>query len=107
MNDRERIQLRRKQLRQEYGSLFDRVSAILFDLDPIGINFETNTDEYEPEVGTILPRLKSCHSVKDVRRIVHREFIRWFDRKIAGPETHYQQAAESIWAAWQLHQQSQ
>jgi hypothetical protein len=105
MDDRERIQLKRKQLRQEYGSLFDEVSAILFDLDPVSINFETNTDEYEPEVGTILPRLTSCQSIDDVRRVIHQEFIRWFDENIAGTETHYQQAAERVWVAWKRSQQ--
>ena len=104
MNDRERIQLERRQLRQEYGDLFDEVSAILFELDPIGINFESNTDEYEPEVGTILVRLQACHSAQDVRRVIHQEFIRWFDKGIAGAETHYQRAAERVWAAWQRHQ---
>ena len=44
--------------------------------DPVGINFESNTDEYEPEVGTILPQLRSCKSADDVRRMVDREFVR-------------------------------
>lgn len=105
MNTQERIRLERQQLREEYGDLFDEVSAILFDLDPVGINFEFNNDEYEPEVGTILPRLKSCQSVGDVRRVVHQEVVHWFDNDIAGPETHYQDAAECIWAAWRRYQQ--
>jgi len=33
--------------------------------DPIGINFEVNTDEYESEAGTILPKLRSCRSADD------------------------------------------
>jgi hypothetical protein len=51
---------RRKRLKQEYGELFDQTSAILFRHDPIGINFEDNTGEYDPEAGTILPRLAAC-----------------------------------------------
>ena len=47
------------------GKLSDRVSAILFEEDPIGINFADNTDKYQPEVDTILPRLKTCHTVAD------------------------------------------
>jgi hypothetical protein len=35
--------------------LFDSVSALLFRHDPIGIAFDNeNTDEYDPETGTIL-----------------------------------------------------
>jgi hypothetical protein len=105
VNAQERIRLERQQLREEYGDLFDEVAAILFEIDPAGINFEFNSDEYEPEVGTILPRLKSCHSVDDVRQVVHQEFAHWFDDDIAGPETHYQDAAERIWATWQRYQQ--
>ncbi|MDH3592492.1 MAG: hypothetical protein OER88_11465, partial [Planctomycetota bacterium] len=59
LSEREQIEAERRQLRAEFGSLFDEVSGILFELDPIGINFKTNTDEYEPEVGTILPRLQT------------------------------------------------
>jgi hypothetical protein len=98
--------IEREKVRQEYGGLFDEVSAILFRIDPISINFKTNTDEYETEVGTILPRLRACNSLVDARRIIHQEFVRWFSEKIAGPETRYQQAAEYIWAAWQIYLKS-
>jgi hypothetical protein len=36
-------------------------SELLFRHDPVGINFEVNTDEYEPKAGTILPRLHACN----------------------------------------------
>jgi hypothetical protein len=102
----EKVRFEREKVRQEFGSLFGEVSAILFEIDPISINFETNTDEYEPEVGTILPRLGTCNSLLDTRRVIHQEFVRWFDKEIAGSESHYQEAAELIWAAWQLYLQS-
>jgi hypothetical protein len=96
--------LAERQVRARYGALFDEIAAILFELDPVGINFETNTDEYEPEVGTILPRLHSCSSAADVRRVIHEEFVYWFDSETAGPEARYQEAAERVWAAWQRNQ---
>jgi hypothetical protein len=91
---------KRDQGKARYGSLFQEVAAILFDVDPIGINFEDNTDEYETEAGTILPRLETCQTVVSVRHVVHQEFVRWFDLKNAGEEVHYQRAAERIWEAW-------
>ena len=91
----------RKRLKSEYGRLYDAVSDILFRDDPIGINFETNTDEYEPEVGTILPRLKACHSVEDVQTVVHEEFVKWFYSDTAGPAERYRKVAEEIWELWQ------
>ncbi len=96
----ERRRLERKRLRVKYGDLFDKISAMLFECDPMDINFETNTDEYEPEVGTIIPRLPNCKSVADVRRVVHEEFVRWFSAVDTGPEDRYQEIAERIWALW-------
>src|SRR5476649_186019 len=75
---------KRKAIRLQYGELFDALSNLLFELDPISINFETNTDEYEPEVGTIIPRLTHAESEADVRKIVHEEFCKWFDSKTTG-----------------------
>ena len=103
MSEREQIEAERQRLRAEFGSLFDEVSGILFELDPIGINFETNTDEYEPEVGTILPRLQTCAAAADVRKVVHEEFVKWFSPADAGLEANYQEAGDRIWAAWERH----
>ena len=50
---------RHKQAKLLYGPLFDEVSGILFLHDPMGVDFEDNTDEYEPETATILPRLET------------------------------------------------
>ncbi len=98
---RDEILEERRLLRLQYGALFDEVSTLLFRHDPVGINFETNSDEYEPEVGTILPRLHSCSTVDDVRRVVHEEFVRWFDADTAGSPEHYAKIATEIWTRWQ------
>jgi hypothetical protein len=98
---REEILRGRRLLKEKYQWLFDDVSSLLFRHDPIGINFETNVDEYEVEVGTILPRLRSCHSEDEVCRVVHEEFVRWFDTDIAGPREHYLKIATEVWALWQ------
>ena len=80
--------------------LFDRIAAILFEADPMGINFGTDTDEYEPEVATILPRLHEAGSAQEVERIVHEEFCRWFDAEDVGPPQNYRFVAEVIWREW-------
>jgi hypothetical protein len=97
---REEILEAQRRLKAEYGQLFDSVAALLFQRDPVGINFDENTDEYEPETGTILPRLRTCRSADDVRRVVHEEFVRWFDASTAGSQERYAQIAEEIWALW-------
>lgn len=100
---REEILEERRRLRAEYGSLFDSVAALLFRHDPVGINFDENADEYEPEAGTILPRLRNCESGQDVQRVVHEEFVRWFDAGTAGPEQRYTDIASEIWRLWQQY----
>jgi len=50
----------RDALKRQYGKLFAAISEVLFEADPVGINFEINTAEYKPEVGTIIPRLSSA-----------------------------------------------
>ena len=95
---REEILEERRQMKAEYGELFDAVSALLFRHDPIGIAFDNeNTDEYDPETGTILPRLRSCQAASDVQRVVHEEFVRWFDAENAGSEERYTLIASEIW----------
>jgi len=88
------------QLRAEYGAIFDEVVEALFDTDPLALNFGTNTDEYEPEATTIVPRLRACASLGRVRTVVHEAFVHWFGAEHAGPQASYQEAAERIWAVW-------
>lgn len=98
---RDEILESRRRLKAEYGELFDSVSALLYRHDPIGINFEENTDEYDLEARTILPRLRRCHTLEDVHNAVYSEFVHWFDADIAGAPEHYMQIAAEIWQLWQ------
>ena len=99
---REEILEERRRLKAEYGKLIDAISALLFRADPIGISFDNeNQDEYDPEAGTILPRLKNCKSADDVLSVVHEEFVGWFGADTARPREGYVQIAEQIWQLWQ------
>lgn len=80
MSDQEEIRQRRSELRREFKNVYREVTQILFEEDPIGIDFET----YEPEVSTILPRLRVCRTVDEVRAVVHHEFVRWFGADTPG-----------------------
>jgi hypothetical protein len=79
----------------------------LFRYDPIGINFEENTDEYEPEVGTILPRLEYASTEQEAIKIIHEEFIKWFDIDIAGSKEKYQALGTEVWTTWQKFKKNQ
>lgn len=82
--------------RAEFGPRFDEVVALLFRHDSIGINFSDNSDEYEPEAVTLLPRLDEAKTVADLRRIILEEFVRWFG-KSAGTESDYTEIARELW----------
>src|SRR4051812_24651180 len=97
---REEILARRAKAKKEYGELFDAVSEILFRHDPSEINFDFNTDEYDPEAETILPRLKHCGSAQDVLIVVREEFQKWFSEEIAERKEN-KEIAEEIWNLWQ------
>jgi hypothetical protein len=90
----------RRTLKAQYGEFFDQVAAILFRHDPEGINFDTNTDEYEPEAGTIIPRLPSCGTEDDVLRVQQEEFATWFGPGPSQPLLHFELPAKDIWEAW-------
>jgi hypothetical protein len=92
------IRERRKRLRDEYRDLYDRVSAILFDEDLVGINLGDNTDEYEPEVDRILPRLGSCSSVESVQHVVCEVFAEMFTQDIRWKPEVFRGVAVRIWA---------
>ena len=103
----EQIEAERAQIKKKYLEIYQPVSEILFRYDPIGINFETNDDEYEPEVDTILPRLKNCDSAEDVLAVVHEEFQKWFGEEEAGEKEIYREIAVEIWKLWNIFRSQQ
>jgi len=104
---RETILDERRQLRQQFGDLFDLIAQLLFRFDPIGINNGFNTDEYELETSYILPQLNRCHSADDVQHMVYDVVLASFAGvENAGQESQYIQIAEEIWRLWQSYQPS-
>ncbi|MBC9071760.1 hypothetical protein IAI53_07250 [Thauera sp. CAU 1555] len=97
----EQERIARQQVQAADPEFFAAVSKLMFEHDPISINFGENTDEYEAEAGSVLPRLKSCASADDVTTIVHEEFQRWFGKDTAGDRSHYASLAKDIWGLWQ------
>jgi hypothetical protein len=89
-------------LRQRYGWLYDELIAILVRHDPISINFETNTDEYKPEVRALLERLETCQTIDEVGPVLHEIFVAFFDEKIAGPRSVYDDIARDVWRVWEM-----
>jgi hypothetical protein len=88
---------RQRRLSVAHARLIADLTAVLHRHDPVGIA-EAGPDEYSPEAGTIAPRLPGTTSVDDVQRVVHEEFVHWFDEGTAGPAGHYRAVAEDVWS---------
>src|SRR5687767_15191250 len=85
---------------RRYQALVSAVKAALDSADPIGLlEIGAPSDEYEPEVGSIVPRVAKATNLGEVHRIVHEEFARWFGTAVAGPPDAYEAAAREIWQA--------
>lgn len=90
----------RRRLGEEYVRLRRTVATILYNHDPIGLaSAGAPPDEYAPEAGTILARARRARTVEELRRIVHREFVSWFDPQLAGSEERYDRVALDVWEA--------
>ena len=96
----EDVNTERTELKRRFGTLFDEVSAALFAADPRSINSGVNIDAYDPEAGTILPRLQDAHSADDVQVIVYEECCRRFGKENAGAIGRCEEVSEIIWEAW-------
>jgi hypothetical protein len=93
-------QAEREQVRQAHPALFAAVSGAMFRHDPVEINYQFNTDEYDAEAGTVIPRLKDCASSDELASVLHEEFVRWFGAETAGPRDRYRDLSADIWALW-------
>lgn len=85
---------------QRYEALVAAVKRAIDAADSIGLRrLGAPADEYEPEVGTIVPRVARANDIGEVREIVHEEFANWFGVGTVGPATAYEMPARAIWEA--------
>ena len=77
------------------------VEDVLRRHDPIQlISIGAPPGEYDPEVGTILPRLRAVLSCDDVQELLYEEFTNWFGSEQVGPLESYADAARELWEGW-------
>jgi hypothetical protein len=83
-----------------YQVLVAAVERAINESDPIDLlEIGAPSDEYSPEIWTIVPRLASVERLDDVVTVLHEEFIRWFGDDTAGPRHAYEAPARRIWEA--------
>jgi hypothetical protein len=97
VNHSKDLRASRAALKAAYSNAFARMSRILFEADPFGLNLGNNTDEYDFEVSRVLPRLRDCETVEDIEQLLYLEFAGCFNAAIAGTPERYRGAAQRIW----------
>jgi len=100
----------RKMLKKRYGVLYDQVTLVLGEADPIGMGLALDFNEYEPEAETILPRLTECSSVQELEVVIYEEFCNWFSEEQASEprvREKFQPIAVKVWELWREFNKSQ
>ncbi|HEY8293654.1 MAG TPA: hypothetical protein VIG44_14285 [Thermomicrobiales bacterium] len=100
-----RLQWEQRRLTQEaYGAFFNEIAGILYTHDFLGLATSgCPEDEYEPETGTIIPRLHEANTQGELATVLEEEFSQWFDLKSPGPRERYAAVARDVWAAWRRY----
>lgn len=77
-------------------ALFASITALLFDLDLMNINFVENIDEYEMEASAIIRLLSGANSEKDVHTIVCEVFGKYFEH-MKPINSSFEIVSQAIW----------
>lgn len=88
----------KRDLSERYRAATDRVAAILFAADPIGIaEANPHIDEYAGEAREILAGLDEARDRADLGRITYEVFVRQFSEADAGSASKYGEIAKDLW----------
>ena len=83
-------------------SMIRNISTILYECDPMCLNFYTNTDEYDPEAESIVALFKNKEAVDEVGQMIVDVIMRWFNRDFSEYKTDRKwiHMAQRISMAW-------
>lgn len=94
--DRVQASVERQRLKSAYAAMFADLAAYLYEQDPMGLNSGVNPDEYEPEMGTILPRAFEAETAAEIADVIREEFERWFGPGLPIENATYAELAEGV-----------
>ena len=88
--------------RDALRSVIRNISTILYECDPMHLNFGTNTDEYDSEAESIVALFKNKKAVDDVGQMIVDVLMRWFCRDFSEYKTDRKwiHMAQRISMAW-------
>lgn len=77
--------------------LYAGVKRAVNEADPIGLlRMGAPRDEYHPEIDDISSQLPHCRTRDETWSMVHRTFVKWFERRTAGPRSSYRALARQL-----------
>ena len=92
-----------ERLKAEQGTLFFKVAAAMYRLDPEGVAHDLNDEhEYNGEIADLLPRLPECDNAEDCSRLIHEVCAKWFSGRVRSVE-HYQEILAGRQFGWCSH----
>lgn len=96
-NIKEAIQLHEVQkIRFIDKKKFDILREIVNKHDPIHIFSGRNINEYDYEIEDIYHLCKRCKSIDECENHIHKTFVKWFGRDIAGDKGRYHKLAKEL-----------
>lgn len=91
----------RRQLRAEYGEMFDACTKAMHDVKLLGI--VVPGDEYDIEAVRVVPRLPGCLSLREVQRVLHEEIPPMFGDGIQFSPEVLESPAARLWRLMSEH----
>jgi hypothetical protein len=94
----------------EYGDYFGIIKNLFYQTDPLGINQRNDSTFYKITIYSVLYNLKNCESKYQVRILLKKEFIDFFDPEytIPGIDTlelnkSLIKLSDTIWYSWKQY----
>ena len=90
-------------LQKEYGRFYRGVSDILFRHNPMELDGNRNTGQYDPEVDLLLSRIREAEDLNTLGALLFEVFLTDFGEENCGSRERFDVAAAEIWKAYERH----
>jgi hypothetical protein len=92
-----------RMLQKEYGNFYRAVSDIVFRHNPMELDGNHNTGDYDPEVDVLLSRIREAENLSALQELLFEVFLADFGEENCGSRERYDVAASEIWKAYERH----
>jgi hypothetical protein len=96
-----------RMLQKEYGNFYRVVSDIVFRHNPMELDGNHNTGDYDPEVDLLLSRIPEAENLRALQELLFEVFLTDFGEENCGGKERYDIAASEIWKAYECHRARQ